>query len=163
MVIAAVELVFIARHAVRERNGAGQAALRQQLERAVNRSEADLGVFLADEAEKLVGGEMVARFQKGAQDGVALVSMLESYALQVLIKDFLGLAHGFPRRRRMIVNPSLQHVLSVDPQKCSSKKLPNENEFHFHYTPRQRRDCDLSCCSRKILAHGYKCCCSCRA
>ena len=76
VVIAAIELVLIARHAVRKRNGAGQAAFRQQFERAVNRGEADLGVFLAHQAEKLVGGEMIARLKKSAQDGVALVSML---------------------------------------------------------------------------------------
>src|SRR5690348_51787 len=106
--IAAVELVLIARHAVRKRNGAGQSAFRQQLERAVNRGESDLGVFLADEAEKFVGREMVARFKKSAQDGIALVSMLQPDALQVLIKDFLGFAHGLARWRRMIVNPCLQ-------------------------------------------------------
>ena len=120
MVVAAIELVLIARHAVRKRNGAGQAALRQQFERAVNRGEADLGVFLAHKAEKFVGGEMVARFKKSAQDGVALVSTLQPDALQVLIKDFLGFTHGRARRRRMIVNPCLQHVLSVGPQKMSS-------------------------------------------
>src|SRR5436309_4869367 len=86
MVVTAVELVLIARHAVRKRDGAGQTTLRQQLERAVNRGKADLGVFLAHQAEELVGGEMVARFQEGAQDSVALVSVLEPDALQVLIK-----------------------------------------------------------------------------
>ena len=125
--IAAIELVLIARHAIRERDGAGQSALSQQLERAVNRGEADLGIFLADEAEKLVGGKVVARLKKGAQDSVALVSVLEPDAFQMLIKDVRGLAHGFARRRRMIVNPSLQHV--IDP-----KAILNENEFHFHYT-----------------------------
>src|SRR5690349_15908419 len=52
VMIAAIELVLIARHAVRKRDSAGQSAFRQQLERAVNRGEADLGVFLADQAEK---------------------------------------------------------------------------------------------------------------
>ena len=52
VVVAAVELVFIACHAVRKRNSAGQAAFRQQLERAVNRGETDLGVFLAHQGGK---------------------------------------------------------------------------------------------------------------
>ncbi len=81
MVVAPVELVLITRHAVRKRDSAGQSAFRQQLERAVNRGKADLGIFLAHQAEKFVGGEMVARLKKGAQDSVALVSMLESNAL----------------------------------------------------------------------------------
>src|SRR5690349_11667052 len=110
--ITAIKLVLIARHAVRKRNGAGQSAFRQQLERAVHRGESDLGIFLANEAEKLVSRKMVARLKKSAQNGVALVSMLESDALQVLIKDLLRFAHGFARWRRMIVNPCLQHVWS---------------------------------------------------
>src|SRR5882724_11452545 len=112
MVVAAIELMFIARHAVRERDSAGQATLCQKFEGTVNRGETDLGVFLADQAEKLVGREMIARLKKSAQDSIALVSMFQPHALQVLKKDFLRLAHGFARRRRMIVNPSLQHVLS---------------------------------------------------
>jgi hypothetical protein len=28
----------------------------------------------------------------------------------VPVKNLLGFAHGFARRRRMIVNPSLQHI-----------------------------------------------------
>src|SRR6478672_12220375 len=123
MVVTAVELVLVTRHAVRERDSAGQSAFGQQLERAVNGGEADLGVFLANEAEKLVGGEMVARFQKGAQDSIALVSVLQPHALQVLKKDFLRFAHGFARRRRMVVYPSLQHVID-------SRNILNENEFH---------------------------------
>ena len=133
VVIAAIELVLIARHAVRKRDGAGQSALRQQLERTVNRGEADLGVLLADEAKQLVGGKMIAGLKKGAQDGVALVSVLEPDTLQMLIKDLLRFAHGFARRRRMIVNPSLQHV--IDP-----RNILNENEIHFHYTQQQSRD-----------------------
>src|SRR5258708_1215477 len=77
VVIAAIELVLITRHAVGERNGAGQSAFRQQLERAVNGGEADLGIFFAHEAKKLVGGEVIARLKKSAQDGIALVSMLK--------------------------------------------------------------------------------------
>jgi hypothetical protein len=81
MVVAAVELMLITCHAVWKRDSAGQPAFRQQLERAVNRGEADFGIFLAHQAEKFVCGEMVARFKKGAQDGVTLVSMLEPNAL----------------------------------------------------------------------------------
>ncbi len=110
MVAAAVELVFVAGHAVVKSNLAGQAALSQKLERTINRSKPDLGVLLSDQAEKLVGGKMIAGFQEGAQDGIALLGVLQAYALQVLEEDVLRFTHGFARRRSMIVNPSLQHV-----------------------------------------------------
>src|SRR5215831_7395819 len=95
VMVAAIELVLITRHTVRERYSAGQPAFRQQLERTVNRGEADLGVFLTHQAEKLVSGKMIAGLKKSAQDGVALVSMLEPNALQVLIKNVLRFTHGF--------------------------------------------------------------------
>ena len=109
MVAAAIELVFVARNAVVKSHFARKSAFRQQLQRAVHRGEPDLWVFLAREAEELIGGKMVACFQKGAQDGVALVSMLQAYTFQVFVKDVLRLAHGFASGRRMIVNSSLQH------------------------------------------------------
>jgi hypothetical protein len=40
--------------------------------------------------------------------------VLEPDAFQMLIKDLLRFTHGFARWRRMIVNPSLQHV--IDPK-----------------------------------------------
>src|SRR6266403_400190 len=69
VVVAAVELVFIAGHAIRKRNHAGQPALGQQLERAIDGGKTDLAVLLTHQTKKLVSGEMVAGFQEGAQDG----------------------------------------------------------------------------------------------
>lgn len=66
MVAAAVELVLKASGSIRERNHAGQPAFRQQLERAIYRSESDLGVFLPHQAEQLVRGKMIARLQERA-------------------------------------------------------------------------------------------------
>src|SRR5947209_12603890 len=116
MVAAAVELMLIAGHAVRKRDGAGQPALPQQFERAIDRGEADLRVFLAHQAEKLVSGKMVAGLQEGAQDSVTLVSVLQPDALQVPVKNVLGLTHGFARGRRMVVDPSLQHWFRARPE-----------------------------------------------
>src|SRR5262245_64173937 len=56
MMAAAVELMLIARHAVRKGNSAGQAAFGQKLERAIDGGKADLGVLLPHQAEKLVSG-----------------------------------------------------------------------------------------------------------
>lgn len=110
MVAAAVELVFVASHAVMEGNFAGQAALRQKLQGAIHRGESDLGIFFSRQAEQFVGGEVIARLEKGAKNGIALVRVLQAYALEMLVEYLLCLARGFPCGRSMIVNSSLQHV-----------------------------------------------------
>jgi len=129
MVAAAVELVLVARHAVGKRNGAGQAAFRQKLERAINGGEADLRVFLSDQAKQLVRGQMVAGLKKRAQNGVTLFCMLQTDAFQVLKENFLGLAHGFARGRGVIVDPSLQHK-----SESLGKTRQMKMKFIFNYT-----------------------------
>ncbi len=74
-------------------NFAGQSALGQQLESTVDGCVADAGVFLLDEAVQFVGGEVVAGFEEGAQDGIALSGLLEADALEVAVEDVLGFAH----------------------------------------------------------------------
>ena len=78
---AAVVLVLVACDAVVESDFAGQAALRQQLQRAVNRGVADAGIFFLHQAVQFVGGEMVAGFEEGMQDGIALLSLLQARLL----------------------------------------------------------------------------------
>ena len=53
---------------------------------------------------------MIACFQESAQNGIALLGVLQAYALQVLEEDILRFTHGFACGRSMIVNSSLQHV-----------------------------------------------------
>src|SRR5947209_20275300 len=128
MMAAAVELVFVAGHPVMECHHACQAAFDQQLQCAVNSSKADLRVFFAHQTEQFIGRKMVAGLKKCPQDGVTLLGMFQPYPLQVLIENFLGLAHVFTRRRSMIVNPSLEylgHRISLLEDKT------NENEIHF--------------------------------
>jgi hypothetical protein len=69
---------------------------------------------------------MVAGLQEGAQNGIALLGVLQADALQMLKKDLLRLTHGFARGRGMIVNTSLQHLSSG-----IRAKPANENEIHF--------------------------------
>jgi hypothetical protein len=80
---APVVLVLVAGDAVVEGDFAGQSALGQQFERAVDRGVADAGVFFLHQAVQFVGGEMVAGFQKGAQNGVALRGLLQADALEM--------------------------------------------------------------------------------
>src|SRR6185437_2924049 len=112
MVAAPVELVLKPGGPIRKRNHAGQTTFSQQLQRAIDSGEPDLGIFLAYQAEEFVSGKMIARLQKSAQDRVPLVSVLQPNTLQVAIENLLRFAHGFARWRSMIVNPSLQHLLS---------------------------------------------------
>ena len=110
MVAATVELVLVPRHSIMKRHFARQPAFGQQLERAINGGEADFGVFLSYQPEKLIGGKMVARIQERPEDSVSLLCMLQTNTLQVLKKYLLGLADGFPRGWRMIVDSLLQHL-----------------------------------------------------
>src|SRR6184192_2008482 len=97
MVAAAVVLVLVASHAVVEGDFAGKPAFGKQLDGAINGAEADARVSLADQAVKFVGGEVLAGCEKSPQDGVALVSVLESNLLQMPVKNVLGLADVFAR------------------------------------------------------------------
>ena len=131
MVAAAVELVLITGHVIMKGHNAGQAAFRQQLERAIYGGESDLRVFFAGEAEELICRKVVAGLQKGAENGVALFGVLEADALQVLKENLLGLAHSFARGRSMIVNPALQrgHI------GLNRGKAQLKIEIHFQLEP----------------------------
>src|SRR6266542_1522746 len=104
VVAAPVVLVLVARDAVVEGHFAGQAALGQQLERAVDRGEADARVAALDELVQLFGGKVLVGLQKGAQDGVALAGMLQPHALQVGVEDLLGLADRLIGEDRLIID-----------------------------------------------------------
>src|SRR5690242_10641916 len=106
---APVILVLEAGNAVMERHFAGQATLSQQLERPVNRGKADARVLALHQAVQLVHGEVLARFQKGAQNGVALGRMFQAHPLQVVVQDLLRLLHHFAGEQWLIVNALLQH------------------------------------------------------
>src|ERR1043166_6326262 len=104
MVIASVVYRFIAGDAVIEGYLAGQPAFRQHLQRAIYGGETNGVVLLLDQPIEFVGREVIASIQKGAEDDVALGSLLQSNASQMVLKDGLGLAHVFARDRRMIIH-----------------------------------------------------------
>src|SRR5271157_5648526 len=82
MMTAPLVLVLVARHPVVKRHLAGQPALGQQLQGAIHGGEADAVVLLLDQAVQLVGGEMVAGVEEGAQYSVALAGMLQPTRLR---------------------------------------------------------------------------------
>ena len=106
---APVVLVLVARDAVVKRHLASQPALGEKLERPVDSGVANLGVFLLDQAVQLVGGEMLARFQKGAENRVALRGLLQPNPLQMLVKDALRFPDHLGRDGRLVIDPFLQH------------------------------------------------------
>jgi len=106
---APVVLVFVAGDAIVEGDLTGQSALGQQLKGAVDGGVADAGIFLMYKAMQFVGGEVVAGFQKGMQDRVALRRLLQADTLEMPVKDRLGLVHHLARNGRLIINAFLQH------------------------------------------------------
>ena len=109
MMAAPVKLVFIACHTIMKSYFTGQTAFGQQFQGTVDRGEPNLGVLFPGEPEKFISRKMIAGLKKGAQNGVALLGMLQANALKMPVKDLLGFAHVLTRRRSMVVNPSLQH------------------------------------------------------
>src|ERR1019366_4148756 len=93
VVIAAIVLVLVTSHAVIEGYFAGQPAFGQQLQGAIDGGKSDALVMLLDQAIQLVGGEMVAGVEKGAQNGVALPGELKAHPFQVSVENRFGLAH----------------------------------------------------------------------
>jgi len=109
VVAAAVVLVLVAGDAVVEGDFAGQAAFRQQLQRAVDGGVANAGILFLHQAVEFVGGEMVASFEEGMENGVALRRLFEANVLQVAVKDLLGLANHLAGDGGLIIDAVLQH------------------------------------------------------
>ncbi len=108
---APVVLVLVTGDAVVEGDFAGQSALGEQLERAVNRGVADDGVFFLHQAVQFVGGEMIASFQKGAQNGVALRGLLQANPLEMLVENALRFAHHLRGDGGLVVDALLGDAL----------------------------------------------------
>ena len=128
MVMAApVVLVLVTGNAVVKSHLAGQSAFRQQFERAVNRGIPDLRIFFLDQAVQFVGGEVLARIQKGPQDRVALFRMLQPDPLQMLVQNALRFLHHLPRDRGLVINT----VLGSCGQEKNSTDLPAGCQLPF--------------------------------
>jgi hypothetical protein len=104
---AAVVLVLEARNAVMKSDFTGQSTTGQQLQRPVDGGKSDACVFLLDQSVQFVGGEMLASFEKRAQDRVALPGLLQAYAAEMLQKNSLGFADALARDAGLIVNSLL--------------------------------------------------------
>jgi len=113
---ATVVLMFVAGDAVVKGDFAGQATLGEKFQRAVDRGVADARIFFLDQAVQFVGGEVVASFEKSAQNCVALASLLETHVFQVSVEDILGLADHLTRERGLIIDAFLEHGVIEEPE-----------------------------------------------
>src|ERR1022692_1180843 len=86
VVIAAIVLVLVTSHTVIEGHFAGQPALGQQLQSAIDGGKSDARVVFLDQPIQFVGGEMVAGVEKRAQYGIALPGTLKTHSLQVAVE-----------------------------------------------------------------------------
>ena len=109
---AAIVLVLVAGDTVVEGDFAGQAALREQLESAVNSGVADASVFLLHQAVQLVGGKVIAGFEKGAEDSIALRGLFEADTLEMLVKNALSFPDHLQGDGGLVIDALLQHELS---------------------------------------------------
>jgi hypothetical protein len=106
---AAVVLVLVAGNAVVKGYLTGQAALGEQFERAVDRGVSDPCVSFLHQSMEFVGREMVARFEEGTQNRVALGSLLQSNAFQMPVENLLGLADHLAGEDRLVIDALLEH------------------------------------------------------
>ncbi len=101
---APIVLAFVTGDTVVKLHFAGEAAVGQQFERAVDGGKAYARIATLDEVVQLFGGEMVVGLQEGAQNGVALPGMLQADSFQVIVETLLGLADRFVRELGLVVN-----------------------------------------------------------
>jgi len=106
---ATVVLVLVTGNAVVKSDFAGQAALSQQLQRAVDGGVADAGIFFLHQAMEFVGGKMVAGFEEGVQNGIALRGLFQANIFEMAVKDILGFTDHLAGYGRLIIDALLQH------------------------------------------------------
>ena len=106
---AAIVLVLVAGNAVVKGYLTGQAAFGKQFERAVDRGVSDTCVSFLHQSMEFVGREMVAGFEEGAQNRVALGGLLQSNAFQMAVENLLGLADHLAGEDRLVIDALLQH------------------------------------------------------
>jgi|HubBroStandDraft_4_1064222.scaffolds.fasta_scaffold00916_5 hypothetical protein len=114
MVAAAVVLMLVAGYAIMKSDFAGQAAFRQQFQGPVNRGETDASIFFLHQPVQFVGGEVLAGFEEGSQDGVALRRMFQADTLEMLIQNLLRFTNHLGRDAGLVVDTLLQHGVSAN-------------------------------------------------
>jgi hypothetical protein len=102
---AAIVLMFVARDSIMERQLGCESAFGEEFERAIDRGESDLRIFLLHETVEFICREMITDLEERLEDGVALLGVFEAYALEMRMEDLLRFSQHFLRDRRLIVDP----------------------------------------------------------
>jgi hypothetical protein len=105
-----VVLVFVTRNAIVKGDFASQSAARQEFQSAIDSGEPDARISSLNQPVQFVDRKVFAGFEEGSKDGVALPSLLQANAFQMLKKDAFGFADILPRDGQLIVDSLLQHV-----------------------------------------------------
>jgi hypothetical protein len=87
MVRPTVQAEFVARHSILELDLIGEAALRQELEGAVNSRITDAGIALPHKPMQLLSAEVVVCGEKHVENTVTLRTLLEALFAQMSGKD----------------------------------------------------------------------------
>jgi hypothetical protein len=109
-----VVLVFVTRNAIVKGDFASQPAARQKLQRAIDSGKPNPRIGLLNQPMQFVDGKMFAGFEECPKDGVALPSLLQANAFQMLKKDAFGFADILPRDSQLIVDSFLQHSVQEE-------------------------------------------------
>jgi hypothetical protein len=124
MVAAAVVLMFVASDSIVKSDFAGQAAIDEQFQSTVDGSESDARIFFSDQAMKLVEGKMLAGFEEGAQNSIALRRVFQANAFEMAVQNILRLANHLARDTRLIIDPLLQHAREFEAGGHASSRTP---------------------------------------
>ena len=105
---AAIVLVFVTGDAVVKSDFAGKPALSEELQGAIDGGVADSGVLLFDQAVQFVRGEVLASFEEGLQDRVALSRVFKADTLEVFMKNALRFPHHLRGDGGLVVDALVQ-------------------------------------------------------
>jgi len=107
---AAVVLVLITSNAVVKGDFAGQATTSQELQGAVDGGKTDARIGFLHQAVQFVGRKMLAGFEEGPQNRVALFGLFQADAFEMLQENSFSFADALARNGGLIVDSFLQHV-----------------------------------------------------
>jgi len=127
MVTAAIVLVLVAGDAVVKSDFAGKPALGEEFQGAVDGGVADAGIFFLHQAVKFVRRKVIASFEEGAENGIALGGLFEANFLEMAMEDVLGFADHLAGDGGLIIDALLQHGQAA--VRIAPRRL--ENEIHF--------------------------------